>query len=228
MIGASNITTGKLTKFISLHQPIRVEHILASCAVPNIFPAVQIDGHGYWDGLFSDNPPVQELIRPASVGAQNIPDEIWLIKINRTGCGQMPTRPDQIVDRRNQLEGNISLFQQLRQLEMINDMILENAFQAEYLAQFAIKEPIRIPRSFPTDAPKPYHIPCMEMPVALQDELDFESKLDRSGCHIDRLIAEGEHSAKVFLQERLAASTPSYPPHIPPPSAKVRGASTGR
>lgn len=211
MIGASNITTGKLTKFISLHQPIRVEHVLASCAVPNIFPAVQIDGHAYWDGLFSDNPPVQELIRPASVGAENVPEEIWLIKINRTTSERVPTRPDQIVDRRNQLEGNISLFQQLRQLEMINDMIMQNAFQAEYLAKFAIKEPIRIPRSFATDPPKPYHIPCMEMPTELLDDLDFESKLDRSCSHIGRLIAEGEHCARVFLKERMAASS-SRPP----------------
>lgn len=205
MIGAANITTGKLTKFISLHEPIRVEHILASCAVPNIFPAVEIDGHAYWDGLFSDNPPVQELIRPPSVGAENVPEEIWLIKINRTASEEVPTRPDQIVDRRNQIEGNISLFQQLRQLEQINDMILQNAFQAEFLAQFAVQAPIRIPRSFSTDPPKPYHIPCMEMPAELQAVLDFESKIDRSRRHIDRLIAEGEKSAKAFLQQRLAA-----------------------
>jgi NTE family protein len=205
MIGASNIMTGKLTKFISLHQPIRVEHVLASCAVPNIFPAVQIDDGAYWDGLFSDNPPVQELIRPASVGAENVPEEIWLIKINSTTTEQVPTLPDQIVDRRNQLEGNISLFQQLRQLEMINDMILQNAFQPKYLAQFAIKAPIRIPRSFATDAPKPYHIPSMEIPAELQ--LDFESKLDRSHSHIDRLIAAGENSARIFLQKRQAAAS---------------------
>ncbi len=211
MIGAANITTGKLTKFISSHQPIRVEHILASCAVPNIFPAVQIDGHAYWDGLFSDNPPVQELIRPATVGVENVPQEIWLIKINQTASGQVPTLPDQIVDRRNQLEGNISLFQQLRQLEMINDMILENAFRADYLAQFALKAPVRIPRSFDTDAPKPYHIPCMEMPLELQDMLDFESKLDRCGSHIDRLMAAGENSARAFLRERRAASGPALP-----------------
>jgi NTE family protein len=217
MIGAANITTGKLTKFISLHQPIRVEHILASCAVPNIFPAVQIDGDAYWDGLFSDNPPVQELIRPASVGMENVPDEIWLIKINRTSSEKVPMLPDQIVDRRNQLEGNISLFQQLRQLELINDMILQNAFQADYLAQFAIKAPIRIPKSFPMDAPKPYHIPWIEMPAELQDTLDFETKLDRSGPHIDRLIAAGEHSAKVFLQQRMAMAG------SPPPGLKTLG-----
>lgn len=162
VIGAANITTGKLTKFISLHQPIRVEHILASCAVPNIFPAVQIDGDAYWDGLFSDNPPVQELVRPASVGTGNVPNEIWLIKINPTASSHVPQLPDDIVDRRNQVEGNISLFQQLRHLEMLNDMLLMNAFQPKFMAQFDIKAPVRIPKSFSTDPDKPYHIPVIE------------------------------------------------------------------
>ncbi|MGH7226648.1 MAG: patatin-like phospholipase family protein [Gemmataceae bacterium] len=206
MIGAANVTSGKLTKFISLHQPIRIEHILASCAVPNIFPAVQIDGDAYWDGLFSDNPPLQELIRPPSVGAENVPEEIWIIKINPTRCEQVPERPDDIMDRRNQLEGNISLFQQLRHLEMLNDMLLQNAFQPEFLAQLDIRSPIRIPKSFAADPDKAYHIPCIEMPVALQDTLDFESKLDRSSFNIDRLIAAGEESAKRFLREREAAA----------------------
>ncbi len=205
MIGAANVTSGKLTKFISLHQPIQVEHILASCAVPNIFPAVLIDGDAYWDGLFSDNPPIQELIRPPSVGEQNVPEEIWLVKINPTRCERVPERPDDIVDRRNQLEGNISLFHQLRHLEMLNDMLLTKAFQPEFLARFDIKEPIRIPKSFAGDADKPYHIPCMEMPAALQAALDFESKLDRSAANITLLMQAGEESARRFLAERRKA-----------------------
>ena len=207
MIGAANVTTGKLTKFISLHQPIRPEHILASCAVPNIFPAVQIDGDAFWDGLFSDNPPIQELIRPPSVGDENLPEEIWLIKINPTRCERLPELPDDIVDRRNQLEGNISLFHQLRHLEMLNDMILENAFKPDYLARFDIKAPIRLPKSFSTDPDKRYHIPCMEMQEELQATLDLESKLDRSAANMKRLMQAGEASARQFLEERRKGVT---------------------
>ena len=137
-----------------------------------------------------------------SVGKENVPQEIWLIKINPTRCDRIPERPDDIVDRRNQLEGNISLFHQLRHLEMLNDMLLGNTFQPEFLAQFDIQAPIRIPRSFSTDADKPYHIPCMEIPADLQATLDFESKLDRSAANIDRLMEAGEESARHFLKER--------------------------
>lgn len=209
MIGAANVITGKMTKFVSLHHAIRVQHILASCAVPNIFPAVQIDGDAYWDGLFSDNPPIQELVRPSAVGIENLPDEIWLIKINPTMCERVPERPDDIVDRRNQLEGNISLFQQLRHLEMLNDMLLHQALRPEYLEQFDMKSPIRIPKSFSSDPDKPYYIPCIDMPAELQNSLDFESKLDRSAANIDCLIREGEKSARRFLEQREAAVSSS-------------------
>jgi len=68
ILGAANVNSGALAKFVSRNETIRVEHILASCAVPTIFPAVQIGKDAYWDGLFSDNPPIEELIRPRSVG----------------------------------------------------------------------------------------------------------------------------------------------------------------
>jgi NTE family protein len=205
ILGAANVTSGALAKFVSSREPICVEHILASCAVPNLFPAVQIGKDAYWDGLFSDNPPVEELIRPRSMGMENIPDEIWLIKINPTARQRIPVKPGEIIDRRNQLEGNISLFQQLGHLELINDMILADAFRPEFLAQLDIKAPVRIPKSFHTDQDRAYHIPCIEMPVELQDLLDYEGKIDRGSDNITRLVAEGEKAATRFLRDRAAA-----------------------
>ncbi len=205
ILGAANVTSGALAKFVSSREPIQVEHILASCAVPNLFPAVQIGKDAYWDGLFSDNPPVEELIRPRSMGMENIPDEIWLIKINPTARQRIPVKPGEIIDRRNQLEGNISLFQQLGHLELINDMILADAFRPEFLAQLDIKAPVRIPKSFHTDQDRAYHIPCIEMPVELQDLLDYEGKIDRGSDNITRLVAEGEKAATRFLRDRAAA-----------------------
>lgn len=216
MLGAANVNTGGLAKFVSTQEAIRIEHILASCAVPNIFGAVQIDQHGYWDGLFSDNPPIQELIRPRSVGVENVPEEVWLIKINPTGRTRTPVNTAEILDRRNQLEGNISLFQQLSHIEMINDMIAFDAFRPEFLGQFDIHKPIRIPKSFPTDPDKPYHIPCIEMPLAMQDTLDYEGKIDRRSSNIDQLIAAGEAAARLFLEER-ARVVAAPPPPMPVP-----------
>ncbi|MCW5735323.1 MAG: patatin-like phospholipase family protein [Enhydrobacter sp.] len=205
ILGAANVNSGALAKFVSRNETIRVEHILASCAVPTIFPAVQIGADAYWDGLFSDNPPIEELIRPRSVGEENIPDEIWLIKINPTARARVPVKPGEIIDRRNQLEGNISLFQQLSHIGLLNDLIEMDAFRPEFLSRLDIKAPVRIPKSFASDPDRSYHIPCIEMPLELQDLLDYEGKIDRGSDNIGRLMAEGERAAATFLAARKTA-----------------------
>lgn len=202
LLGAVNILTGKLVKFNSRDIPIRAEHILASCAVPNIFPAVEFDGGAYWDGLFSDNPPVNELIQARYMGAENLPNEIWVIKINPTGSDTVPVSPEAISDRRNELIGNVSLFQQLDMITLVNELILKNAFRGEFLKQFDVHEPVRIPKCFADDEERPYHIPFIEMSASLQSGLDYESKIDRSAKNISALIADGERQAHEFLKQR--------------------------
>jgi NTE family protein len=56
-VGAVNVRTGQFAYFDSANITIRPEHIMASCALPPGFPAVEIDGEHYWDGgLFSNTP----------------------------------------------------------------------------------------------------------------------------------------------------------------------------
>jgi NTE family protein len=204
LLGASNILTGKLWMFNSSHEPIKVEHILASCAIPNLFPAVVISKDAYWDGIFSDNPPITELIDPEDVGVANVPDEIWVIKLNPTRRDTVPTEVDDILDRRNELEGNVSLFQSLLSIERLNDLLLKGAFKEDYLASVGITQPIKIPRSFIEKPDKPYYIPFIEMSPDLQKVLNYESKLDRDPDRIHTLIQDGKQQAKQFLDLRLA------------------------
>ncbi len=77
-------------KFNSRKEIIRIEHILASAAAPTLFPAVQVDDDALWDGLFSDNSPLDDPVRKASVGEGNVPHEIWIIKINPTTRATAP------------------------------------------------------------------------------------------------------------------------------------------
>lgn len=203
LIGASNIITGKLVRFDSAHEPIQVEHILASCAIPNLFPAVEVGQDAYWDGIFADNPPLVGLTDPSFIGSSaNVPEEIWVIKLNPTRRDSVPLAIDDILDRRNELEGNISIFQSLRTLERINDFILEGAFKDEFLAKYHIKEPIKIPKSFIEKEDKPYYIPFIEMSAGLQKVLNYESKLDRNPNHIQELVEDGKQQAKRFLATR--------------------------
>ncbi len=187
--------------FNSSHEVIKVEHVLASCAIPNLFPAVEIGQDAYWDGIFSDNPPITELLDPSDVG-NNLPQEIWVIKLNPTRRESIPVAADDILDRRNELEGNISLFQSLRSVERLNELLMKGAYKAEFLDELGIREPIKIPRSFIDLEDKPYYIPFIEMSPELQDSLNYESKLDRNPERINRLIEDGKQQARNFLATR--------------------------
>jgi NTE family protein len=204
-MGAVNILSGKLAVYNSRTAPIRNEFIRASCAVPNLFPAVEYDGQAYWDGLFSDNPPIVELAQVAFVGEENLPDELWVIKINRTGCDKIPRTTEEIIDRRNELIGNVSLFQQLDTLAWRNDLLLMGVFKEEILKRLDIRAPIKMPHSFVGSPVREYHIPYLEMSESLQSTLDYESKLDRGPENLLPMIADGEKQAAAFLAERIAA-----------------------
>lgn len=202
VIGAASVLSGRLRKFISTKETIKIEHLLASSAVPNLFPAVEVDGDALWDGLFSDNPPIDDLVRKGVLGEGNVPHELWVIKINPTKRSKIPVLPGEIADRRHQLEGNISLFQNLKLVEMLNDLIMGDAFRPGFLEHYEYRRPVLMPKSFAEGPDKPYHIPWIEMSEAMQQTLDYEGKLDRSPYNINHLIAHGEERARVFLEER--------------------------
>ena len=57
--GAVNVRSGNFAYFDSRKQRIRVEHVLASGALPPAFAAVEIDGESYWDGGIVSNTPLE-------------------------------------------------------------------------------------------------------------------------------------------------------------------------
>jgi NTE family protein len=193
LLGAADVLTGELKKFNSRAGEIRVEAILASAAIPTLFPAVEIDGHYYWDGLFSDNPPVKELMRPVFVGGENVPDEIWVIQINPTEIESLPKTNSQIFDRRNQMEGNVSLQQSLLFIEFCNMLLREKGVDPKVLAEigFTRREPI--------------NVRFVRMSKELQSSLDYVSKLSREPSHIHRLIDDGKKQGHQFLESLATA-----------------------
>ena len=116
----SDVLTGEFRAFDSRRDRISVETILASAAIPTLFRSVHLDGGVYWDGLFSQNPPVRELVDAR-------PDEIWVIQINPTRVDAEPRSVVEIADRRNELAGNLSLHQELHFIEKIDQLLEEGA-----------------------------------------------------------------------------------------------------
>ena len=61
-VGAVSVTTGNSVYFDNMSHTIGPEHVMASGALPPAFPAVEIDGHFYWDGGIVSNTPLQYVL----------------------------------------------------------------------------------------------------------------------------------------------------------------------
>jgi NTE family protein len=187
LLGAGDILEGSFKIFSSALGEISVDAVLASAAIPNLFPAVQIDGHAYWDGIFASNPPVISFLRERLMGKGKVPDEIWVIQVNRTQRQEVPDAPSEISDRRNDLAGNLSLQHELQVIDMVNMLLQEGALTPGFRARFGFDTTERITVRF------------IRMSTELQETLDYPSKMSRLPAHIDRLIADGEAQAAAFL-----------------------------
>jgi NTE family protein len=190
LVGAGDVLDGTFKIFSSAKGEIKVESLLASAAIPNLFPPVWVDGHAYWDGIFASNPPVFPFLQGSYMNGQRLPEEIWVIQVNRTHNDFVPETPSDISDRRNQLAGNLSLQHELKVLEMVNMLIQQGALSDAFRARFGL------------DMTETIAVRFIRMSQALQDQLDYPSKLSRQPAHIERLISDGESQAREFL-ERL-------------------------
>ncbi len=184
LVGAVNILSGEFKAFRS-HEfvddngrkavendprdRISVEAILASTATPLLFRAVGIGKNVYWDGLFSQNPPVREL-------PDAKPDQIWVIQINPDTSESEPKTVPNILDRRNELSGNLSLFQEIHFIEVVNRWVREGYLSGTKHRVIEVKR------------------------IQMLRDLDLVSKLDRSPEFIERMMAYGEERAEEFLK----------------------------
>jgi NTE family protein len=61
-VGAVNVANGEMRYFDSRDEPVCLDHVLASGALPPAFPAVRIDGQAYWDGGIYSNTPIEAVL----------------------------------------------------------------------------------------------------------------------------------------------------------------------
>lgn len=61
-VGAVNVATGEMRYFDSRDEPVAIEHVMASGALPPAFPAVRVDGQAYWDGGIYSNTPIEAVL----------------------------------------------------------------------------------------------------------------------------------------------------------------------
>ena len=186
IVGAIEVVSGVAKNFDSRNGEISVDALLASSAVPPVFEAAHVDGGVYWDALFCQNPPLRELARVK-------PDEIWVIQVTPWSRGFEPKKVADIMDRRNELSGNVVMGQDVYLIEKINEMV-------DALGEGETKEDKRL--RLPGEEGKEYkHIDVrvIEMSPEIFQNLDFASKIDRRPSFIRKLIDHGEERTEELL-----------------------------
>lgn len=169
-IGAVDAKSGSFEVFTDGEDGTK--SLLASAALPYLFRAVDIDGKSYWDGLFSQNPPIRQFT--TGVPADQKPDEIWIIRINPIETSETPRSLSDITDRRNELAGNLSLEQEKHMIESINDLIAEDVISHEQYKHIDLHE------------------------ITLDLDIDYHSKLNRDPEFLQTLMDRGVATASDF------------------------------
>jgi NTE family protein len=177
VIGAVDVLTGEFRAFNSRCDTITEDTVVASAAIPTLFRAVRVGSGTYWDGLFSQNPPVRNLLE-----AQ--PDELWVIQINPTRRDAEPRTLMEIADRRNELSGNLSLYQELHVIEKIDELLNEGLL-------------------VPDGRYRPIMVRVIELPrdglSSVYRSLGATSKINRDPAFLRELLRHGEDAANEFL-----------------------------
>lgn len=186
-----NITRWRMRRAISL------EGVAASGTLPEVLQAQQIKDKVfptctpgknirrnayYWDGLYSQNPPVRQLLDLES--KEEKPDEIWVIRINPQEIDslQKVSSLEDIRDRENALAGNLSLNQELDHILTIN----------KWLTQWGDDHP-------PLSNRKIVEVRTIKMKRDTAWGMRRTSKFDRDTQHLEKLHDEGREVAEQWL-----------------------------
>jgi len=189
LVGASEVVNGFETVFDSdvnkypqrrkvkhwrQQLPLTLSSVVAAGTLPTLRETEHIEGAGYyWDGLYSQNPPVREFV------ADDAPNEVWILRINPQQWPYAPKTNAEIQDRMNELMGNLSLNKELDFIEKVNEWNLRyKDFAAEH---------------------KHVTVRTIKMKAHTADELRYSSKFNRSRSFLDQLRSEGSEVARDWL-----------------------------
>jgi NTE family protein len=114
-ISATNVRTGEPRVFSRTE--ITAEVVMASACLPLLFRAVEIDGEAYWDGGYSNNPPLLPFVRSTSC------EDLLIVQINPRERDKMPVSTREIMARANEITFNAAQSAELRTIGFVNQLI---------------------------------------------------------------------------------------------------------
>jgi NTE family protein len=114
-ICATNVRTGRIKVF--KNDEVRLEVLLASACLPQLFQAVEVDGEAYWDGGYMGNPAIYPLAYESQAR------DIIIVQIDPLYREEIPKTPREIVDRLNEITFNATLIREMRAIHFVNRLI---------------------------------------------------------------------------------------------------------
>jgi NTE family protein len=117
VVSATRVSTGEARLFRNAE--VTAEVLLASSCLPQLFPAVQIDGESYWDGGFASNPPLRALIEAGA------PADVVLVRTTPVERPDLPTSSAAIIERTEEMTFGGALRQELRSLALAQRVLAD-------------------------------------------------------------------------------------------------------
>ena len=121
---ATNVKTNQGQLFTK--DDITLDSVMASTALPTVFQAVEIDGEYYWDGGYMGNPPLSPLAMDGRIS------DLILVKLNSINISYLPTTAKDINDRVTEICFNSSLMNEMKIIQLRNELIREGLDLGKY------------------------------------------------------------------------------------------------
>jgi NTE family protein len=152
--------------------------VLASACLPTFQKAIEIDGEAYWDGGFSANPPLRQLVRETQAR------DVILVQIMPEARQAVPNLAADVMKRMSELAFTAPL---QRELEALID--LQEACEG---ASFLRSDPCR-----KLEALRFHRIAAVD----LVTDLEQQNALDTGWELLTRLHAKGREAAAFWLEQ---------------------------
>src|SRR6516225_8334511 len=104
-VSATNARTARRRVFTN--QDVTVDALLASACMPQLLPAVEIDGEPYWDGSFTGNPAFAPLLRKITEC------DLIIIRVDPVSRREAPRTMRDIFDRTVEISQNSTFWLEL-------------------------------------------------------------------------------------------------------------------
>jgi NTE family protein len=113
-VAATNVRNGRERIFSG--GEVTADAVMASACLPNMYPAVEIDGETYWDGGYSGNPALGPLVTSARCA------DIVIVQINPVVRHKPPRSAREIINRINEISFNGALIKDLRAISLMQQL----------------------------------------------------------------------------------------------------------